>query len=549
MQRSTGQRLGHVIVCEGLLSARRFAEALAEHVGVPFITLELLRPSISPEAARLVPRAFAEHNRVLVFAREDGRIRVLSSGPLDDWLGDPLRASTGGSRVEACVTTESDLTGAIREAYAPPALVEEVPAPASTAEAPAASAEPDDAPTLLNELLRSAIQRRASDVHLETYRSRIAVRFRIDGVLHAATDVAVTPENVRRISNRLKLDCELDIAEHRRPQDGSFSRRFAGRAEAIDFRVAIQPTVYGENAVIRILDAGRAFPRLEEIGFQEETLRRYQRMLDNPQGMILYTGPTGCGKTTSLYATLDVLRKRPIKIVTAEDPVEYELEGIQQSQVNEAIGNTFSRYLRGFLRQDPDVILVGETRDPDTAQTGVRAALTGHLVFTTLHTNDSIGAVRRLINLGIAADLVASSLLCVISQRLVRKVCPHCKGPMRPGEEVLREFYGDAPPPGIRFLAGVGCTLCNDTGYLGRMPIFEFWEVDERSKDLIERNADDSELRDHAIRSGMVTMVEDALAKVERGLTTLEEVREEVPYLHILTHRRRQESRSSPDRA
>ncbi len=550
VQKSTAQRIGHVIVAQGFLSARRFAEALAEHLGMPFTTVDLIRHAISPMAARTIPRTFADHNHVLVFARDETCVRVLTSGPLDGWIADFIRASAGGCQLAPCLTTDADLKAAIREAYAAnsaePAIEMSAEVSPDDANADVVS---EDAPRAANELLYAALLRRASDIHIEHYRNRIAVRMRVDGVLHPVTDTPVTSENVRRVVNSLKLDCRLDIAERRRPQDGSFARRFSGRPDDVDFRVAIQPTMHGENVVVRILDRAKGFPLLEEIGFSEESLKRYRRLLDNPQGLIFFTGPTGCGKTTSLYATLDVLRKRAIKIVTAEDPVEYEMDGIQQSQVNDAIGNTFARYLKGFLRQDPDVILVGEMRDPETAQVGVQAALTGHLVFTTLHTNDTIGAIRRLLNLGVASDMLAASVLCVISQRLVRTVCPHCVAPVEPPEAVWREFYPAGLPRGAQFREGKGCRLCDDTGYLGRMPVVELWQLDDKAKAMIERGVDDQELRGHALQEGLATMVEDGLHKAERGRTTLVELREEIPYLQILAHAARLQRPASPNPA
>ena len=543
LERRSGQRLGDLIVEQGLMRRDRFYEALAAHLGLPFVTLEQVRAAFRPEVGRIIPRAFAEHNQILPFSRDGDRVRVLVTGPVDDALRDFVPNAAGARHTDLFLTTMESLRSAIRETYeAPPD-----PAPGSVLEDVEVRPEPKgemspytdtQVPRLINDLLFTALQRRASDIHIEQYENQVVTRLRVDGILRQLADAPVNMQNVRRVLTRLKLDCKLDISERRRPQDGSFLRRFGGQEREVDFRVAFQPTIYGENVIIRILDRSRALPTLEEIGFQQEILRKYERMIENPQGMILFTGPTGCGKTTSLYATLDLLRKRPIKIITAEDPVEYYFAGIQQCQVNEAIGNTFGRYLRGFLRQDPDVILVGEMRDPETAEFGVRAALTGHLVFTTLHTNDTIGTVRRLLNMGVAADMLAGSLLCVVSQRLVRTVCPHCKVAFRPPHEVTGELYPNGLPEGAEFMFGKGCPKCDHTGYLGRIPIFEFWELDEKAKDLIQRGADDSELRTHAVSSGMVTMVQDALAKAEQGKTTISELLEEIPYLQIAAHKR-----------
>ena len=541
-QRHTGQRIGDVIVAQGLMKKDRFYEALGAHFGLPFVTLDQIRPAFRPDIGRLIPRQFAEHNLVLPFSKEGDRIRVLVTGPIDDVLREFVQNATRSRSTDIYLTTTESLKQGIREAHETPVVTEEmeeqnVEAPAETRGEVSPHSDIHVA-RLINDLLVQALQRRASDIHVEQYDNQVITRLRIDGMLRAIPESPVNLQNVRRFLTRIKLDCKLDIAERRRPQDGSFLRRFGGRDKEVDFRVAIQPTIYGENIIIRILDRSRPLPTLEEIGFQQEILKKYERMIENPQGMILFTGPTGCGKTTSLYATLDVLRKRPIKIITAEDPVEYYFGGVQQCQINDAIGNTFGRFLRGFLRQDPDVILVGEMRDPETAEFGVRAALTGHLVFTTLHTNDTIGTVRRMLNMNVAPDMLASSLLCVVSQRLVRTVCPECRAPFTPPRETYDELYPLGLPPGVTFKFGKGCRACDNTGYLGRVPIFEFWELDEKAKDLIQRDADDSELRAHAMRAGMVTMVQDALAKAEAGRTTLTELMDEIPYMQIQGHRR-----------
>ncbi|MBI2921972.1 MAG: Flp pilus assembly complex ATPase component TadA [Planctomycetes bacterium] len=539
----TGERLGEAIVSLGLLSTARFHEALAAHLGLPFVTLDQVRKAIRGDVAKLVPRPFAEHNLVFPFSRDEDKVGVMATGAVEKWLKDLILTNARCRKLDVYLATEEDIRGAIREAYdVLPTRAEVIEEPADTTYDPHAEVNPTlDAavPKLINELLFSALNRRASDIHIEQYDASVVVRMRVDGHLRPVQDVPIDRGNVRRVLSRIKVDCKLDIAERRKPQDGSFSRRFAGSAHPVDFRVAIQPTLHGENVTLRILDRARTLPALDAIGFQPDILRKYRRMIENPQGMILFTGPTGSGKTTSLYATLDVLRHEPIKILTAEDPIEYSFPGIQQCQVQEQIGNTFARYLRGFLRQDPDVILVGEIRDPETAEFGVRAALTGHLVFSTLHTNDTVSTVRRLVSLKVDPDLVASSLLCVVSQRLARSVCRSCAHDYTPKREAWAEFYPQGLPEKGRFRFGKGCEACDYTGYHGRVPIFEFWEIDGAAKELIQRVANEDEMREAAVQSGMASLVQDGLWKAEQGLTTLNELRESIPYFQIQDHRQR----------
>jgi type IV pilus assembly protein PilB len=304
----------------------------------------------------------------------------------------------------------------------------------------------------------------------------------------------------------------------------------------IDIRVAIQPTLWGENVVMRILDQGAGVHALDELGFAPDVLGELRRLIHNPQGLILLAGPTGCGKTSTLYAVLRELMRDELKIVTAEDPIEYAIDGVQQSQVNDAIGDTFDRYLRAFLRQDPDVILVGEIRDAVTAESAVRAAQTGHLVLSTLHVNDAQGAVRRLIDLGIAPSLISQSLLCVVSQRLGRRVCPDCQQPMLPDPALVRELFPAGPPAGAQFARGAGCPRCRDTGYRGRIALVELWHPDREARGLIDRGATTEALIDQAIAAGMRSLVVDATEKAAAGLTTLDELHAVLAYDQIARH-------------
>lgn len=319
------------------------------------------------------------------------------------------------------------------------------------------------------------------------------------------------------------MDSGLDIAERRRSQDGVFKKRI-GKDRFIDFRINVHATPFGEDAVIRILDRQKNLLPLEKLGFDDETLRNYQRLVDNPQGLVLFTGPTGSGKTTTLYSTLTFLNEGNRKIVTAEDPIEYVLKGISQYQVNEAIGNTFDDYARRFLRKDPDIILIGEIRDNKTAKACVSAAMTGHLVFSTLHTNDAVGAIQRMLNLDVTPSSLADSILLVISQRLGRRICVQCKQHYEPDPKLIQDFYPKGVPEGMVFYRGAGCEACRGKGYRGRVGLYEFWEVRPEARHIISHAGNEEDIRNAAVKEGMRLLLMDALIKVEKELTTLEEL-------------------------
>jgi type IV pilus assembly protein PilB len=381
----------------------------------------------------------------------------------------------------------------------------------------------DEAPVvrLINMILVDAIRRGASDIHLEPYEKVFRVRFRVDGVLH---EIMTPPKRLEAaLTSRVKIMASLDIAERRLPQDGRIKLRFNQRE--IDFRVSTLPTIFGEKTVMRILDRDSLQLDLTMLGFDSWSLEQFTKAINNPYGMILITGPTGSGKTTTLYSAIHTINSPDINIMTAEDPVEYNLRGVNQVQINEEIGRTFASALRAFLRQDPDVILVGETRDLETAQIGIRAALTGHLVLTTLHTNDCPSTVARLLDMGIPPFLVSSSLTLILAQRLGRKVCKDCKQPYDADEETLVP-YGHVPQGlgKISFYKGKGCATCNFTGMKGRVAIYEVMPVNQDIRDLIIRNAPAVEIGEAAQRQGMKTLRQNALQKVIEGGMTIEEV-------------------------
>jgi type IV pilus assembly protein PilB len=381
----------------------------------------------------------------------------------------------------------------------------------------------DEAPVvrLVNMILVDAIRRGASDIHLEPYEKVFRVRFRIDGVLH---EIMTPPKRLEAaLTSRVKIMSTLDIAERRLPQDGRIKLRYNQRE--IDFRVSTLPTIFGEKTVMRILDKDALQLDLAMLGFDAWSLEQFTRAIHQPYGMILITGPTGSGKTTTLYSAIHTINSPDVNIMTAEDPVEYNLKGVNQVQVNEGIGRTFAAALRSFLRQDPDIILVGETRDLETAQIGIRAALTGHLVLTTLHTNDCPSTVARLLDMGIPPFLVSSALTLILAQRLGRKICKDCKQPYDADEESLVP-YGHVPQGlgRVQFYKGKGCHVCSFTGMKGRVAIYEVMPISEELREMMLRNAPTAEIRDMALAQGMKTLRQNALQKVLDGVTTVEEV-------------------------
>ena len=383
--------------------------------------------------------------------------------------------------------------------------------------------EAGEAPVIrfVNLILADAIRKRASDIHLEPYEKIFRVRYRIDGVLH---DVMAPPKQMEAaILSRVKIMSNMDIAERRLPQDGRISVKFSSKE--VDLRVSSLPTIFGEKIVMRILDKSGVVLDLKKLGFEDDDLDRFSRVIQTPYGMILVTGPTGSGKSTTLYAAVSSINSAEINIMTAEDPVEYNLPGVNQVHVRDDIGLTFQLALRSFLRQDPDVILVGEMRDTETASIAIRAALTGHLVFSTLHTNDAPSTVTRLLDMGIVPFLVSSSLLMVVAQRLCRRICLECREPIEIPLSVLLDVgFKPEEAEGVKVFKGLGCTACANTGYRGRMAIHEILYINAELQDGIVKQRPANELKDIAIKHGMKTLRQGGLRKVAAGMTTLDEI-------------------------
>jgi type IV pilus assembly protein PilB len=534
-QKGTSEKLGSILVRLNLLSEEQLIGFLSQQYGIPSITLSQL--DIDPDVVRLVPSQLAKKYEVIPITRTGNALTLAMSDPTNVFALDdvafltnlqvlPVVASQGAIRKAIDRTYDSQataITDVLVELDNELTTVQLVGDEERAVDVIELKESADEAPLvrLVNMVLVDAIQKGASDIHWEPYEKVFRIRFRIDGVLH---EMLTPPKRLEAaILSRLKIMASLDIAERRLPQDGRIKLRYNRRE--IDFRVSVLPTIFGEKAVLRILDKESLQLDLTQLGFDEWSLTQFQAAIRQPHGMVLLTGPTGSGKTTTLYSAIHTLNAPDVNIMTVEDPVEYNLKGINQVQVNEGIGRTFAGALRSFLRQDPDVILVGETRDLETAQIAIRAALTGHLVLSTLHTNDSPSTVARLVDMGIPPFLVSSSLLLIVAQRLARRVCRECREPYDADESALVP-YGHVPT-GIgatSFYKGKGCQQCNFTGMKGRIAIYEMMSVNDEIRDLILHNAPVAGLAVAAKTNGMKTLRQAGLIKVLEGTTTIEEV-------------------------
>ena len=520
------QPLGEILVEHGLITPSQLAAAVAEQMGIEFV--EIVGYPIDTVAASLVPDALARRHAILPIGfDEHRRLRLAMADPANVLAIDDVRTLTG-LQVQPVAATRDDVLEAIAKHAGLSDAVERVVDDADIGDDAASltqlGADAQHAPIVkfVNAIIQQAVASRASDIHIEPGERALRVRFRVDGVLH---EISSQHRSIQAgVVSRLKIMADMDIAERRVPQDGRISVRTEDKT--IDLRVSSLPTVHGEKVVMRILDRTSILLTLEDLGFLPHNYERYERNFRRPYGMILVTGPTGSGKSTTLYATLNVLSSPDVNVVTTEDPVEYRLAGINQVQINPKAGLTFPKALRSILRQDPDIVLVGEMRDHETAQIGMEAALTGHLVLSTLHTNDAPSAVTRLTEMSIDAFLVASAVDCVLAQRLARRLCHHCKEPYTPiGPELQlagMPWRSGAPLP--RLYRASGCRRCGDTGYRGRLAVHEVMEVDETIERLIAAGASTDDIATAARNAGMTTLREDGLAKVLLGHTTLEEI-------------------------
>jgi type IV pilus assembly protein PilB len=553
-QKANGGKLGFNLIKMGLVKDEEITALLSKQYGVPSINLAQFQ--LDPAVIKLIPADTVQKYQIVPLSRSGATLTIAMTDPTNVFAMDDIKFMTGYN-VEPVVASESSVLEAIQRYYpatpktavtkessAPSTLelatkgLEELQQQVETDEvevldeleeisAEALAKEGDEAPVvrLVNVFLMSAIQKGASDIHVEPYEKELRVRYRIDGILY---NIMNPPMKFREaIASRIKIMAKLDIAEKRLPQDGRIKIRFNdnGLAKEIDFRVSCLPTLFGEKIVMRILDKDKLMLDMTKLGFEAESLVKFEAAIKRPWGMVLVTGPTGSGKTNTLYSSITRINTPETNIMTAEDPVEFNLTGINQVQVREQIGLNFAAALRSFLRQDPNIILVGEIRDFETAEIAVKAALTGHLVLSTLHTNDAPSTVNRLMNMGIEPFLVASSVHLICAQRLVRRICSYCKEPhpLSP-TALLQAGFSQDDAATVTPLQGVGCDRCNRTGYKGRVGLYEVMEIGEELRELILVGASGLELRRKAIDEGMITLRGSGLRKVKDGMTTMEEV-------------------------
>lgn len=521
VHRATGQPIGKVLIDLGYASQGQILSVLARQMKIPYI--DFADRKVNPNAITAAPEELARRYTVIPVDFENDKLVVAMADPRNVLAIDDLRIVTG-YEIKVGIATRDDIVNAIDEYYKEHAEVDEdFSGLEGTDDLDGLHEISEDAPIvkLVNLIITRAVNDRASDIHIEPQEKDMRVRYRIDGVLH---EVMRSPKQIQpAVLSRLKIMASMDIAEARKPQDGHCGLSING--QAIDFRVATLPTVYGERIVLRILQKESIMLRLEDLGFLPESLERFTSAYNKPYGAILVTGPTGSGKSTTLYATLNVLNTQAKNIVTIEDPVEYRLPGINQVQINARAGLSFGRGLRSILRTSPDIVMVGEIRDQETASIAVEAALTGHLVLSTLHTNDAPGAISRLTEMGIEPFLISSAIDCVQAQRLARRLCSDCKEAYTPSKQALVdigfEVEGEELPTLYR---PKGCSKCNGTGYKGRCGLYEVMLMSEQIERLTCERASSEELKKVAVEEGMKTLRQDGLEKVRLGTTSIEEV-------------------------
>jgi len=532
-QKLSGKSISTILVEDGFISEKDIAVFISEASNIPILNLSLIK--VAPSVIKLVPKRIVDRHKLIPISKIGNMLTVAMMDPTNVFAIDDLKEITG-CIIRAVIATQKDILAAFDMYYSETARIEELfqdedidadsievvrdQQQAQESEMPKMA---EEAPVIrmVNLILQEAIKRRASDIHFEPYEHQFRIRYRIDGILKEAF---VPPRQMHAsLLARLKIVSDLDITEKRLPQDGRFRAKFEDRE--IDFRVSLLPTHHGEKAVLRILDKQSLQVGLTQLGFLDETVHAFQEVIKRPYGMILVTGPTGSGKSTTLYSVLNQINTKDRNIMTIEDPVEYQVEGITQTQVNPDIGLSFSGGLRSLLRQSPDVILVGEIRDSETADIAVKAALTGHLLFSTLHTNSACTAITRLTDMGIEPFLIASSLIAATAQRLLRRICDRCKEPYEIPESVFSQFRIDAKQfKGVTPYHGRGCSFCNQTGYKGRIATMEIFLMDEEFQQMVIERRSSDEIEVLARKKGMKSLFENAIQSFIRGNTTLEEV-------------------------
>jgi type IV pilus assembly protein PilB len=535
-QRATGSRLGAQLAKLGYVEENELTQFLSKQYSVPAINLADFE--IDPEVLKVIPKELVVRHQAIPVSKAGNTLIVAMADPSNIYAVDDIKFVTNLT-IDIVVASEQAISEAIERYYTSNVTFDDVMVDFNGDQEDGVELADDvdedlnvldleksagDAPVvkLVNLVLLDAIRKGASDIHIEPYEKQLRIRYRIDGMLYEVMKPPMRLKNA--ITSRLKIMANLDIAERRLPQDGRIKLKL-GKGKEMDFRVSICPVLWGEKTVMRLLDKSNLQLDMTKLGFEERILRDFKDAINKPYGMILITGPTGSGKTTTLYSTLSELNKTSHNISTAEDPIEYNLYGINQVQMHEEIGLNFAASLRCFLRQDPDVIMVGEIRDFETAEIAVKAALTGHLVLSTLHTNDAPSTVSRLLNMGIEPFLVASSVNLIGAQRLLRKVCAECKAPVEiPRQQLIDVGIPPEEVGDIKAMKGTGCRVCNNTGYKGRIAVYEIMIFNEELKEFVLNGASTLELKREAVRQGMKTLRASAITKFREGMTTVDEI-------------------------
>ncbi|MFC4409882.1 GspE/PulE family protein [Chungangia koreensis] len=506
-KKSQDQRLGDALVERGYLTDRQLIEVLEYQLGIAHVALTMV--PIDASLLQVVGDDFARQNYILPIEKNGETIRVAMADPMDYVAIDDIELMTG-FKVQPVISSKSDILETIEKISRKSDDVGLSATTESNEEAPAVR--------LVNQILQRGVQLKASDVHIDPQETSVVIKYRVDGLLK--TDRVIQPSQYPSLIARIKIMANLNITESRLPQDGRV--RLQGK-KSVDLRISILPTVFGEKIVIRLLDLSNAVKPLSHLGFNKRYLQSFVQLIEQPSGIVLLTGPTGSGKTTTLYSALNYINKESLNIITIEDPVEYQMEGVNQVQVNPQINLTFASGLRAILRQDPNVIMVGEMRDEETSEIAIRAALTGHFVLSTLHTNDAISSIPRLFDMGVEPYLVISALRGVVSQRLVRSICSSCKSEYEP-TNVERELFTKRYIQLDKLYIGKGCEACNYTGYKGRLAVHELFVLDDDIKFMLFENKSMKEVKIAAMKKGMIPLIDDGLLKAKAGLTTVEEV-------------------------
>ncbi|MEK4714448.1 GspE/PulE family protein [Sporosarcina sp. FSL K6-5500] len=513
------EKIGDYLIRENLLTEQQMIEVLEFQLGIPHVHLSQI--PIEPEVLKLIPEELAKRAHVMPISRERNKLYVAMADPMDYFAIEEIRLTTG-YHVEPRISSKTDIYRTITKYYDLQQSMEDAMSDVTLQEvANDAELNDEESPIvrLVNQIIANGVAQNASDIHFDPQENELRIRYRVDGVLRTERAIPKHMQNV--IIARVKILGNLNITENRVPQDGRIKTIINFRA--IDIRLSSLPTVYGEKLVMRILDMGNALNSIDKLNFSEPNLALFQKMITTPNGIVLVTGPTGSGKSSTLYAALSTLNTEGVNIITVEDPVEYQMEGVNQIQVRDEVGLTFASGLRSILRQDPDIVMIGEIRDLETAQIAVRASLTGHLVLSTLHTNSAVESIARLNDMGVEPFLLSSSLVGIVAQRLVRKICRDCGHTYTPDDATLTIFrqYGIEV---TQLRKGAGCPSCNGTGFKGRIAIHEVLPINREIKNIMMTSMNSNDIKQQMKTDGIQTMMEDGLLKVEKGITTLEEI-------------------------